>query len=645
MDLSLKVLVSPGKAIAWTTAAAAIAVICLVSNFTITGAQQQPLQTGQQSSMPQSPTLLNSKDSFRLKLPAGWVIQDINNTGFTLAAEVLQGYGLLAQVCPQQEGEQSISSNYNSSMSNRYVGSCQHAGEEVIHIIRYPNLGARLGIASGDDVFTIIENWGTVPNAILSYHLQKLQEAGYRDFKIVRSMDTTINVDNSTDISNRRMATTTTIPAKLVEMTYSTSLATDEIRRGYFMLTATVSTPRNLGVMTGYSVFYEGTSTATTLAGNTTTTISPDSILASPTSIPASLPPPVIQIFDSFELVAASPTEPLTVEITSEETEGIAPATFEFEAEVSGGLEPYIIRWDFGEGGIISSEEEQEENNDDEEVEHTFEIDSMYNVRVLVTDSTGRTASDSILVTVDEPPPLTSVEITSNNTTGDAPATFEFEDEVIGGIEPFSYRWNFGDGSTATDDDEDIVHTFDAAGTYNVSLVVIDSTGRTATDSMVITVQVPLLPPSPPPLTAASIISNGTEGIAPATFEFEAEVSGGLEPYIIRWDFGDGSSDDESNIQTVLHTFDQSGRYDVDVIVIDSRNQIAFDSIAITVEEEEQEPPATEEGPNLDDLDNNSGSDDLFDLDDLLNSLELPNNVVNIGGTSSADDYDATADD
>ena len=120
MNLSSRILVSPDKVMALTAAAAAIAVIWLAPNFTITNAQQLP-QTGQ-SSMPESPTLLNSKDSFRVNLPAGWVIQDINNTGFTLAAEVLQGYGLLAQLCPQQEQEEQ-SPSLNLSGNNR---TCYH---------------------------------------------------------------------------------------------------------------------------------------------------------------------------------------------------------------------------------------------------------------------------------------------------------------------------------------------------------------------------------------------------------------------------------------------------------------------------------------------------------------------------------------
>src|SRR5215203_3055186 len=335
MIVSLWLFVSSSiKAIALTGATVvAIAIVFLTPNFTIiTNAQQQQQQhqqslpTSSQSSLPppssaviqssgSSPTLLNKKDSFRAQLPEGWVIQDINNTGFTLAAEVVRGYGLLAELCPQQY-EQSVSSNASgSSSSNRYIGSCQHAGQEVIHIIRYPNLGARLGIPSDEDTFSIINNRDTLPNAVLAYHFQKLSEVGYRDFKIVNSIDMTMNVDNSTiDLSNGRMAagttTTTTVPAKFVEMTYNTNFAPNETRIGYFLLTATATTPRNLGTMTGYSIFYEGNSTAnatTTVEQGTTATISTGSTIASPASVSSSsislLPAPVKQVFHSFELI------------------------------------------------------------------------------------------------------------------------------------------------------------------------------------------------------------------------------------------------------------------------------------------------------------------------------------------------------
>ncbi len=91
---------------------------------------------------------------------------------------------------------------------------------------------------------------------ILSYHLQKLQEVGYRSMRIVNSYDTTINVANPQ--TNETIAT---VPAKFVEMTYGTNFAPTEIRIGYFISTSTNATDPNLGATKGYGVFYEGNST------------------------------------------------------------------------------------------------------------------------------------------------------------------------------------------------------------------------------------------------------------------------------------------------------------------------------------------------------------------------------------------------
>jgi PKD repeat protein len=92
------------------------------------------------------------------------------------------------------------------------------------------------------------------------------------------------------------------------------------------------------------------------------------------------------------------------------------------------------------------------------------------------------------------------------------------------------------------------------------------------------------------PLTA-EIISNGTEGTAPATFEFQANLTGGTEPYTVSWDFDDDS--EESDEQTVLHTFEEAGTYNVTLAAIDTDNQNASDSIEINVEEQEEAAAAT----------------------------------------------------
>jgi PKD repeat protein len=481
MRVSSRLQLLPTMAIA--VIAITIAIILLTSNITTVNAQQRQQQslTRQPSSLEEGATTVRStRDSFRVQVPQGWVIHDVKNTGYTLAAEVLEGYGILAQLCPEEQQQQQQSTvigagSNTSDTSGINNNNCQGAQEDVINIIRYPNLGARLGISS-DDSFTII-NRNTIPNAILQYHMQKLQEVGYRDIRIVNSIDTTIKVDNSTGLRNNRIPTT--IPAKLVEITYSTNLNPNETRTGYFILTATVATPRNLGTITGYSIFYDGNSSSTDRR------VSSSSLM--PTLI--SLPTPVKQVFDSFELIAAR-SDPLIAEITSDARRGVAPATFEFESEVIGGIEPYTITWDFGDG---SSEE------NDEDVEHTFDVAGTYNVDLTVMDSTGRTNSDRMSVTVEPPPPLTAVEITSDARRGVAPATFEFGANVTGGTEPYTYSWNFGDGSVEVSDDDDTVeHTFDVAGTYNVDLTVMDSTGRTVSDSILITIE------EPPPLTTTS---------------------------------------------------------------------------------------------------------------------------------------------
>jgi PKD repeat protein len=94
------------------------------------------------------------------------------------------------------------------------------------------------------------------------------------------------------------------------------------------------------------------------------------------------------------------------------------------------------------------------------------------------------------LATVEEEEVITqqplTVEIISNGTQGVAPATFEFQANVTGGIEPYTINWNFDDGSEESDG-EAVVHTFDEAGSYNVTLTITDD--QTASDSVEIRVE------------------------------------------------------------------------------------------------------------------------------------------------------------
>src|SRR5215218_5247225 len=377
-------LVSSSTASGLAVTAIAIAVILLASTVTIINAQQLEQLTSEPSAIQIRTIAENTKDSFRVQVPQGWVIHGVNNTGFALMAEVLDGVGILARLCPEKEQQLAVLPNAggNASVSNNNnSSSCRGAQEEVLHIVRYPNLSPRLGFASDD----VISNDDVTPDIILGYQMQKLQEVGYRDIRVVDSTDTTINVDISTGLNNSTIAAT--VPAKLVEMTYSTNLAPDQIRKGYFISTATNTTPRNLGNMTGYGIFYEGTSSAVAEGGEETRLPSGGGLIP---------PIPVMEVFDSFELIATEEelTNFLTAEINSNDTEGVAPATFEFEADIAGSTEPYTVSWDLDNDGIVESNEET--------VVATFYGAGTYNVTLTITDSEDQTTSDSIEITVEE---------------------------------------------------------------------------------------------------------------------------------------------------------------------------------------------------------------------------------------------------
>src|SRR5829696_8773892 len=202
-------------------------------------------------------------------------------------------------------------------------------------------------------------------------------------------------------------------------------------------------------------------------------------------------------------------TEPLTAEITSNYTaddDHVAPATFSFAADASGGTEPYTVNWNFGDDS---------EESDEESVVHTFNEAGNYTVTLTTTDSEGETASDTLEITVeessgepatDEEPPATeslTAEISSNDTEEDvdvAPATFSFNATIAGGTEPYTVNWNFGDDSEESDE-ESVVHTFNEAGNYTVTLTTTDSEGETATDTLELTVEESPTDEDPVPLS------------------------------------------------------------------------------------------------------------------------------------------------
>ena len=256
----------------------------------VSGTPTTGTTTNQPAPVQGTTTLFQSvNDSFSIQVPDGWIIHDLDNTGSAMLDEATQGYGILAQICPEdqeQGGGVPTLPNVGSSSSGD-TQSCERSENDIIHIVRYHDLDTRLPATNNVTTTTSSSNNIMTSDNILLYQLQKLQEVGYRDIEILNSTDTAVNLTNP-----QTNETVATVPAKTVEMTYSSSFAPNETRSGSLISTATNATAPNLGMTKGYAIFYEGS----------------DVSAAEPTIGVGSLrplPPAVGQILDSFQLIAA----------------------------------------------------------------------------------------------------------------------------------------------------------------------------------------------------------------------------------------------------------------------------------------------------------------------------------------------------
>ena len=196
---------------------------------------------------------------------------------------------------------------------------------------------------------------------------------------------------------------------------------------------------------------------------------------------------PMRTIFDSLNSTLVNST--LTAKIDANSTSSNTPATIEFGANSTGGLTPYSFVWNFGDGNNGT--------NTSEKVSHTFDKPGDYNITLSVKDSStpSQNATANMLVTITSPANKTELEsltanIDANSTSSNAPATIEFGANSTGGLTPYSFVWNFGDGNNGTNTSEKVSHTFDKPGDYNITLSAKDSStpSQNATANMLVTI-------------------------------------------------------------------------------------------------------------------------------------------------------------
>jgi PKD repeat protein len=136
---------------------------------------------------------------------------------------------------------------------------------------------------------------------------------------------------------------------------------------------------------------------------------------------------------------------------------------------------------------------------------------------------------------------------TANSTNGTAPLSVQFTDKSSNA--PTSWLWDFGDGTTSTD--QNPVHVYSTPGTYTVTLTATNLAGDSnLTLNNYVTVEWPI--------PVANFTVNATSGTVPFNVQFTDKSTGNVTSY--NWDFGDGST---STIKNPTHTYSTKGTYTV----------------------------------------------------------------------------------
>ncbi len=261
-----------------------------------------------------------------------------------------------------------------------------------------------------------------------------------------------------------------------------------------------------------------------------------------------------------------------TIAAAAEPRSGIAPLEVHFSNSVVGGDGPVTYEWDFGDGSTVSIESDPV---------HIFTNPGVYLVALTVTDVDGHCAADIIEVDVglDAQP---SIIAAAMPTGGVAPLDVSFLAETGGGNPVLSFLWDFGhDGSTSVI--QNPVHTFQAAGLYEVTVTVVDVDGDAAFANLIVDVAEDHVPAG----VNASVIPEA--GDAPLQVVFECVMEGGNPPVTYHWEFGDGGI---SNFSDPIHTYTAPGVFTATCTAVDTDGDVAQGTVAVTVVSHNDPPEA-----------------------------------------------------
>lgn len=163
-------------------------------------------------------------------------------------------------------------------------------------------------------------------------------------------------------------------------------------------------------------------------------------------------------------LVVIVASQGLQARLTADVVEGTAPLTVKLDASSSSYPDGQITsyEWDFGDGSP--------KRIDASQVSYKYTNIGTFTASVIAKASDGKTSKGEIIINVR--PVALKACYTPSTEQGPAPLSVEFDPRCSEGAVA-KYLWDFGDGQTSRI--RKPTHTFDNAGSYQVTLEVTDN--------------------------------------------------------------------------------------------------------------------------------------------------------------------------